>query len=506
MSTAIPIDARGSWPAGRAPWIASIFLATWIALMLAVDGGLYGDNVEQTIWSHSMQWGYYKHPPLPTWLLGAFHLVTGQHWWSTSVLAGLCLLATLWLTWSIARELLGARSAAAAVVWWGLLQCFSSRAQLYNHNTVLVLTIAVTVWCLLRALRGGSGWWVAVGLAAGAALLAKYQAAIALAGLLAVLVWSGRMRESRVLRGIASALLIAAATFAPHLAWLFSHDFSTLRYASQSVEQGGFGQRLMSDLSFLVNQLRMVLPALIALALCAFLARRTNSPATVPPSTLTGASVSAAEEAQRQDPSNGISTTLWTRGLFSGLLMLILLLPLLLGVNLRNHWGVQTFQFFTLWLAWRLHSSSAISLPRLTLVAGVIHVLSMLVYLIDVRDPGAMAAARRVDNAFPGRRLADAATLQWQSATRCPLRFLVGDFEAGLTSAYLPESPAVYVGPIATPWISSAQLRQHGALYILDSKTVPPAGTEPARRLMLGSANGREVWLAVAMPADGCRP
>ncbi|MBC7716569.1 MAG: glycosyl transferase, partial [Pseudorhodobacter sp.] len=27
------------------------------------------DNIEQLTWVRSLQWGYYKHPPLPTWLL-----------------------------------------------------------------------------------------------------------------------------------------------------------------------------------------------------------------------------------------------------------------------------------------------------------------------------------------------------------------------------------------------------------------------------------------------------
>lgn len=27
------------------------------------------DNIEQLIWVLSLEWGYYKHPPLPTWLI-----------------------------------------------------------------------------------------------------------------------------------------------------------------------------------------------------------------------------------------------------------------------------------------------------------------------------------------------------------------------------------------------------------------------------------------------------
>ena len=343
MSDALKAPARQPWPATRAPWLASAIVLAWTVLMLLVDTGLYGDNVEQTIWAHSMEWGYHKHPPLPTWLLGLVTQAFGAAWWWTPVLAALCLLATLWLTWSIARELLGEQVAAAAVLLWGLLQCFSSRAQLYNHNTVLVLCIALTVWCALRASRSKPVWWLGVGLAAGLSMLSKYQAVVPLSGLLVALAWSGRFRQSSQRRGAVLAVLVALLVFAPHLAWVASHDFSTLRYASQSVESAGIARRLLFVASFLVNKLRMILPALAALGLCLLLARVTRAarrPVTNP--------VAARPDVQ-----------VWLGGLFWGLLAFLLLLPLLAGINLRNHWGVQTFQFSALWLAWRWRHSPA---------------------------------------------------------------------------------------------------------------------------------------------------
>jgi 4-amino-4-deoxy-L-arabinose transferase-like glycosyltransferase len=476
-----------------APWLATAIVLAWIALMLASDSGLYGDNIEQVVWAHSMEWGYHKHPPLPTWILGGAIALFGPAWWWTDVLAGLCLVGTLWLTWSIARRLAGDTVAAATALLWGLLQCFSSRVQLYNHNTVLVLCIAFTVWCALRATDGQRGWWLGVGIGAGLAMLAKYQAAVPLAALLLLLAVSGRLKATgqKVRAGL--AVLLALLVFAPHLAWVASHDFSTLRYASQSVESAGIGRRLQFDLSFLVNQLRMVLPALAAFGICLLLARGK------------GRTVPDAVAATGADPGLAI----WLRGLFWGLLAFLLLLPLVAGINLRNHWGVQTFQFFALWLAWRWQRRWPIRLGQLAVVALLLHAVSMVVYVTEVRGPQAMAAARRIDNAFPGRRMADAALVQWRSVTNCPLRYVAGDFEAGLVSAYSQSSPVVFVSAAASPWVDQTDLRQRGAMYAVPALADLPPGTVAVRDLDLSPEaspvpGARHVVLGVQAPAAAC--
>ena len=476
-----------------APWLATAIVLAWIALMLLSDSGLYGDNIEQVVWAHSMEWGYHKHPPLPTWILGGAIALFGPAWWWTDVLAGLCLIGTLWLTWSIARRLAGDTVAAATALLWGLLQCFSSRVQLYNHNTVLVLCIAFTVWSALRATDGQRGWWLGVGIGAGLAMLAKYQAAVPLAALLLLLAVSGRLAATgrKVHAGL--AVLLALLVFAPHLVWVASHDFSTLRYASQSVESAGIGRRLQFDLSFLVNQLRMVLPALAAFGICLLLARGKGR--TAPDD---GAKAAA-------DPRLAI----WLCGLFWGLLAFLLLLPLVAGINLRNHWGVQTFQFFALWLAWRWQRRGPIRLGQLAVVALLLHAVSMVVYTTEVRGSQAMAAARRIDNAFPGQRLADAALAQWRSVTNCPLRYVAGDFEAGLVSAYSKSSPVVFVSATASPWVELADLRQRGALYAVPTRADLPPGALAVRDLDLSPEGSpvpgaRHLVLGVQAPAQAC--
>ena len=50
---------------------ALVSVAVWALWAAIFNQAQFGDNIEQFNWSQSLQWGYSKHPPLPTWLIGA---------------------------------------------------------------------------------------------------------------------------------------------------------------------------------------------------------------------------------------------------------------------------------------------------------------------------------------------------------------------------------------------------------------------------------------------------
>lgn len=46
-----------------------VFAVAWLLQIDSSSLTAPKDNLEQLTWVHSLEWGYYKHPPLPTWLL-----------------------------------------------------------------------------------------------------------------------------------------------------------------------------------------------------------------------------------------------------------------------------------------------------------------------------------------------------------------------------------------------------------------------------------------------------
>lgn len=442
--------------------VSMAVIMLWGVWAVAFNVGQFGDNIEQFNWAQSLEWGYHKHPPLPTWILAAAIAVFGPspHW--THLLATLCVLGTAVFTWLIGRRLLGERVASAAVVLWGLHLCFSQRVQLYNHNTLLVLCMAAAVWFALRSRDGGMRWWLATGVAAGAAVLSKYQAIVPLAGLLLALAWAGCLGTARQRLGLALAIGMLMLVVAPHAVWVVQHDFTTLRYASDAVESSSLWQRLGFLAYFFANQVRVVFPSLSAIGICWAIARRADLP---PVARAPGAGLDEFGP--------------WSVGLIWSSVCVLILLALLGGVGLRNHWGVQTFQFLCLWLAHRWDRRSPIDLPRLIKVALLVQGVSLALYATEHRDPKGLLSKRRIDTMYPAQRIADAALAHWHARTDCPLKFVSGDpFIAGMVSLHTDRHPKVYDTLAATPWIAPESLGRDGVLYVVDEDDVLPAGLE----------------------------
>ena len=483
----------------HAVWFSVMIIVLWALCAAYVNTAQFGDNVEQFNWAQSLELGYHKHPPLPSLALGAVIKLFGPSIYWAYVLATLCLLGTAGFTWLIGRELLGERVAAAAIVLWGLNMTFSQRVQLYNHNTVLVLCMAATVWLAMRATRTprrSALWWAAAGLGAGAALLSKYQALVPLAGLLLALACAGRLKRPAQWGGLLLALAVTMLVCAPHVVWMAQHDFSTLRYAAEAIESSGYLQRIQFVVSFLANQIRIWSPALLVMALCRVLSWH---------SARTGGQAPVSDAAVA--PHFGI----WMFGLVWGGVLVLMVMALAGGVSLRNHWGVQTLQFFCLWLAYRWDTRSTIDLRRLVLMALLVHDASLAWYTVEHNDSSAVLSNRRIDTMYPARRLARAAVAHWTASTHCPLKYVAGTaFDAGLVSLYSGGRLQVFDTANATPWVNLDDLRSRGALYVLDANDAVPLGVTNvvAFDLVPGARSGlpaKRIKLGVLTPLQPCR-
>ena len=500
MSSSISLRSRSEPDARSLPPLYAVgaslaIIVLWALWAAYFNTAQFGDNIEQFNWAQSLELGYHKHPPLPSWLLGTVIRLFGPSVYWAYVLATLCLLGTLVFTWLIGRELVGDRIAAAACLLWGLNMTFSQRVQLYNHNTVLVLCFAATVWFAMRASRAGRGaplWWLATGLAAGAATLSKYQALVPLTGLLLALVAAGGLKRQAQWGGLVLAIVAMVALCAPHGVWVAKNDFSTLRYASEAIEAAGPGRRLNFIVAFLANQLRLWSPALLAIALCWGWSRL--SPAAPP----------------HADDETAPAFRAWMVGLLWAGLAVLAVMALVAGASLRNHWGVQALQFFAIWLAWRWDRRWRIDLARLVCVALVVHGASLVWYASEHSDPTTVLTSRRIDTMYPARRLARTAVAHWASATSCPLRYVEGSvFDTGLVSLYSGGRIQVFDSDRATPWVRAEDLQRDGALFVLDEGDAVPAGVANLLVFDLVPENRRglkpkTLTLGIRLPAKPC--
>ena len=153
-----------------------VFALLWLPLLARGALAPPTDNIEQLTWVRSLEWGYYKHPPLPTWLLWPLVRVLGWSGWTTYVAGALCTLGAFALLWRLLRELRGRGYAMVALLAGLCVTYYNGRLYFYNHEIVLIpLAVGCAVACWKAYATRRIGWWIALGLCLGLGALAKYQ-------------------------------------------------------------------------------------------------------------------------------------------------------------------------------------------------------------------------------------------------------------------------------------------------------------------------------------------
>lgn len=83
--------------------VVALFALLWLTTLVSTSVSPPADNIEQMLWVQSLQWGYYKHPPLPTWLYWIPIKLFGPQVWTTYLMAALANLASIALFWHLMR-------------------------------------------------------------------------------------------------------------------------------------------------------------------------------------------------------------------------------------------------------------------------------------------------------------------------------------------------------------------------------------------------------------------
>src|SRR5262245_59235170 len=149
-----------------------------LRLVAAAWTPLTFDEAYYWMWSKNLAGGYYDHPPMVALVIRAGTLIAGDSEFGVRLVS---ILLALPMSWAIYQ---------AAAVLFGGYRVGSTAAILFNATLIVAVgTIIVTpdapllvfstflLFALAKVLQTGRGaWWLAVGLAAGAALLSKYTA------------------------------------------------------------------------------------------------------------------------------------------------------------------------------------------------------------------------------------------------------------------------------------------------------------------------------------------
>ncbi|MBB4842040.1 4-amino-4-deoxy-L-arabinose transferase-like glycosyltransferase [Paucibacter oligotrophus] len=469
--------------AAQMQWLTLAFLAfhliLWTALATLSHRAPPWDNTEQLVWMQSLEWGYYKHPPFPTWWVHGWTELLGRKMWVTFFAAQLSVVLMQFFIWRIALMVTTPVRAFASVVLSSLLVYHGIHGIMANHNTLQLMPVGLLLWLTLGAVRaqGGAGqqqpWWrwALVGVAAALCLLSKYSALVWLAVIGLWLAQDRRMWHWRAWVGVALALAVCALLVSPHISWLLQEGSPGLGYAGKAMQGKndhdnlGHWARLAN---FWVVQLGRVLPLLLGLGALLLLLKRA----------LHKAQLQAQLQAQPAELDACPSTSPeWRFVLFMGLgPMLLTTLLGAFGIRLGSAWAATYFVMAgvlaLLWLPSKPGLSGALLL-RSVLWVGVVAELVLALGMAFGAGWLADMGGRGARSNFPAARLARQLDAVWLQHAKTPLRVVVGEtWLAGNVSVRSRFQPLVYLDadPQKSPWIKPHMLDDCGALVLVDGR------------------------------------
>ena len=256
--------------------------ALWTLLPALLCRNLPLDVIEGIAYGQEWQIGYWKHPPLPWWLVDIARDLGGPRLWPLFLLGQLAAVVCFWAVWRLGCRLLRPVEALVAVVLLDGCVVFTIPTMEFNHNIVQLPIWGLVGWTFHRALVERR-WpdWMLLGLWLALAFYAKYAAVTLVAPLLLFTLVEGRARQCWRTPGPYLAVLVFLAVLGPHLAWLVRNDFSPVVFASGRAEKAtGLGHLAYLAGDTVVSALSLIAPAFLLFA--ALIGRRVRASAGPP--------------------------------------------------------------------------------------------------------------------------------------------------------------------------------------------------------------------------------
>src|SRR6201991_4166871 len=185
------------------------------------------DEAYYWMWSKHLAGGYYDHPPMVAVVIQLGTMIAGDTEFGVRLVSILLALPMSWAIYQAAAILFGSRRvAASSAILLNVTLMAAVGTMIVTPDAPLLVASSLLLFSLAKVLQTGRGvWWLAVGAAAGCALLSKYTALFFGP---AILIWLVAVPKLR--RWFASPWpylggLVALAIFAPVILWNADHHW-----------------------------------------------------------------------------------------------------------------------------------------------------------------------------------------------------------------------------------------------------------------------------------------
>ena len=424
-----------------------LYFTAWSILPVFISSSVPLDVSEGINWGHEWQWGYYKHPPLSSWILYSFYKLFGHI--GPYLLSQLYVLLTLVLIYQLGKKIWSPTTTLIGSALTLAVLYYTYPSLEFNHNVAQFPIWAGLYLAFYQSLtQNRLRDWILLGVVGGLGMLTKYTVIFLLIPMALYLVLPKQWPLLRQPKPWI-AVFVMLTVFAPHLYWLITHDWLPLSYASgrsQEVNAGAYNiKRHFSWISFITAQLVAHIPLLIILAL--------NRKRLV-----------RIHEYKKSVPHDAL--LLWYMWLSP--IAVLIVLSLVFGIGLRDMWGMPMWALSGLLAASFIAPANELLTATKLRKAIIIWLSVATVLMIVYVGFGDKIRHKPSRMQWPEQALAIQAQTTWQSLSSCNLDSVSGEPWLGSLVAMNSGFPSQMISGFAShsPWMNTRRLQEHGTLVM----------------------------------------
>lgn len=210
----------------RQTWLA-ISALVLVRLVAAAVTPLSFDEAYYWTWAKHLAGGYYDHPPMVAVVIRLGTMIAGDTEFGVRVVSVLLALPMSWAVYETAAMLFGGRRVAStATILLNVTLMAAVGTMIVTPDAPLMVASSFVLYTLAKVTTTERGaWWLAVGLAVGAALLSKYTALFFGPAILVWLVVVPKMRRWLLSPWSYLGGVVAFAVCAPVILWNAEHHW-----------------------------------------------------------------------------------------------------------------------------------------------------------------------------------------------------------------------------------------------------------------------------------------
>src|SRR6476620_6068042 len=185
------------------------------------------DEAYYWMWSKHLAGGYYDHPPMVAGVIRLGTLIAGDTEFGVRLVSILLVLPMSWAIYQAAAILFGSRRvAASSAILLNITLLAAVGTMIVTPDAPLLVASSFLLFALAKVLQTGRGvWWLAVGAAAGCALLSKYTAMFFGPAIVIWLIAVPKLRHWLLSPWLYLGGLVALLLFAPVILWNADHQW-----------------------------------------------------------------------------------------------------------------------------------------------------------------------------------------------------------------------------------------------------------------------------------------